>query len=163
MTTIIAGTGHRPEKLLGYNMFGHMNLKTFAFNFLKEMEDIEIISGMSAGWDLALANAAYNLSIPFTAAVPFDGQDECWFDFERDIYQKLLMDAKKVVIVSPGPYAMWKYHARNEWMVNNCDELLALWNGTKGGGTAATIRYATNKRPITNVWDEFLVFKKTLQ
>ena len=30
---------------------------------------------------------------------------------------------------------------RNEWMVNNCDVLIAVWDGTSGG-TANCVKYA---------------------
>ena len=44
---------------------------------------------------------------------------------------------------------------RNEAMVNDCDLLLALWNGTSGG-TANCIRYANSvKREIRNLWSDY--------
>jgi uncharacterized phage-like protein YoqJ len=40
-----------------------------------------------------------------------------------------------------GDYAPWKMMLRNKYMVNNCDVLLALWNGTPGG-TQKCVAYA---------------------
>lgn len=37
----------------------------------------EIITGMARGWDLAVAEAADAIGIPFLAALPFPGQDQC--------------------------------------------------------------------------------------
>jgi len=44
---------------------------------------------------------------------------------------------------------------RNIWMVDNCDLVLALWDGSDGG-TGNCIKYA-NKigKPIVNLWDKY--------
>ena len=39
------------------------------------------------------------------------------------------------------PYAVWKMQKRNEWMVDNCDAVIAVWDGAPGG-TANTVDYA---------------------
>ena len=44
---------------------------------------------------------------------------------------------------------------RNEWMVNNADRVVALWNGTPGG-TTGTVNYAKQQGiPIDNLWDKW--------
>ena len=62
---IVAGTGHRPNKLGGYNNESFLKLVNIAEDALKQMEVTEVISGMALGWDMALAQAAINLNIPF--------------------------------------------------------------------------------------------------
>ena len=82
---IIAGTGHRPDKLGGYGLSQHTRLRAFAKSELKRSNPNRVISGMAAGWDLALADAAFILDIPFTAAVPFEGHDAMWNYDYRDL------------------------------------------------------------------------------
>lgn len=59
-------------------------------------------------------------------------------------YAYWLTKAEEIVYVSIGKYAAWKMQKRNEWMVNNCDILLAIWDGTNGG-TKNCIDYAISK------------------
>jgi len=34
---------------------------------------------------------------------------------------------------------------RNKWIIDNSDELLAVWNGERKGGTFSAINYAEKK------------------
>jgi len=47
-------------------------------------------------------------------------------------------------------YSIDKMQKRNEWMVDNCDLLIAVWNEDKSGGTYNCIQYAksVNKEVI---------------
>jgi uncharacterized phage-like protein YoqJ len=45
---------------------------------------------------------------------------------------------------------------RNNWMIDQSDWLLALWSGKKGG-TANAVMYAWSRRkPVKNIWPEFV-------
>ena len=153
---IIAGTGHRPNKLGGYSDVAFDALCEIIHDWLDENPRVEkIISGMALGWDMALADTAVVRGIPLVAAVPFVGQERMWPDKSKRIYQELLSGASEVVVVSEGEYAPWKMQIRNKWMVDNCDTVLATWNGTDGG-TANCVRYAqAANKPIVNLWDKF--------
>lgn len=152
---ILAATGHRPDKLGGYSMEIAGGLMMLAVKHIDILKPTEIISGMALGWDMAVAEAAVFLNIPFVAAVPFTGQAAKWPPESRAIYTALIAKAKSVKIVSPGGFAAWKMQARNKWMVDNADHMLALYNN-KGGGTANCIREARRQeKPITNVWVEW--------
>jgi uncharacterized phage-like protein YoqJ len=150
---VVAGTGHRPDKLGGYSLAAHMDLVATARGWLEQHPVRGVISGMALGWDQALALAAADLGIPFMAAVPCDEQDRMWPAGSRRDYQRLLARAAKVLVVSPGPYAAWKMQTRNVWMVDRADIILAMWNGTSGG-TANCIEYAKSRgKTITNLWN----------
>lgn len=152
---IIAGTGHRPDKLGGYDPEVLKKLVNFADAWVKEHRPDKIISGMALGWDQALAAAAAKEKIPLIAAIPFEGQDRFWPKAQRQAYNFYIDLAEKVVIVCEGGFGRWKFQRRNEWMVDNCDQVLALWNGSSGG-TANCIGYAKRrKKPIINLWDEY--------
>lgn len=54
---IVAGTGHRPNKLGGYGDDVFERLVALARTYLWHMEPWHVISGMALGWDQALAQA----------------------------------------------------------------------------------------------------------
>lgn len=152
---IVAGTGHRPDKLGGYGKSVKARLEVLAIDWITLHKPTQIISGMALGWDQALAEAALELNIPLIAAVPFEGQEMAWPRESQERYRELLAGAKEVKIVSKDGYAAWKMQRRNEWMVDRCELLLALWDGSSGG-TANCIRYARQQvTPIYNLWDKY--------
>lgn len=143
---IVAFTGHRPNKLGGfklpnpiYNYVCQQIEKT-----LLELKPEKVISGMALGVDQWAANVAIKLGIPFLAAVPFEGQERAWPEASQKVFHKLLDKAAEVVIVSEGGYAAFKMQVRNAWMVDHCDKLIAVWDGTPGG-TGNCVNYATSK------------------
>jgi uncharacterized phage-like protein YoqJ len=94
------------------------------------------------------------------AAVPFDGQERNWPCRVQQIYRQIIRQAAEVVIVSPGGFSGRAMQARNEWMVDRCDYLAALWDGSSGG-TANCIAYAnTIGRPGWNLWPYWLQLKE---
>lgn len=150
---IFAATGHRPNKLGGYSPAAMLKLTEFAFQYLTLIDQPDkIVSGMAIGWDQAVAHAAVLCGVPFIAAVPFAGQELTWPTLAQEQYRRLLDRADEVVIVTPGSYSPAKMHARNEWMVDHADKVIALWNGTEGG-TASCVAYAEGvRRPVENLW-----------
>jgi uncharacterized phage-like protein YoqJ len=154
---IVAGTGHRPMKLGGYGEDVLARLVGLAEKYLKGERPSEVVSGMAIGWDTALALAALSLSVPLVAAVAFEGQESRWPVEGQRRYERVLASAARVVVVTGGGHADWKFQARNEWMVDHCDRLAALWDGS-AGGTANCVSYARRHRPgvaIDNLWDEW--------
>lgn len=153
---VLAVTGHRPVKLGGYSDEVLDNLGTFAYQEVKKIAPDYVITGMAMGWDLAIAQACVDLDIPYSAAVPCDGQDALWPVQVRQHYQMLLKKATSVNNINPGPYAPWKMLKRNESMIDSCTHVLALWDRAPAGGTYHCITYANNKhRNVINVWDEW--------
>jgi uncharacterized phage-like protein YoqJ len=152
---IIAGTGHRPDKLGGYNIETQMRVLRLATRYLSEAKPDVVLSGMAQGWDTALAQASINLGIPFDAYVPFEGQETVWPQGARLYYKELLKHARNVFIVSPGGFTNTAMTKRNQAMVRNCSKLIALWDGSPGG-TGNCIAYATfvGKR-YYNLWDSY--------
>lgn len=154
---IIAGTGHRPDKLGGYDPHTIRKVLTFAEAVLRHYQPSTVITGMAQGWDMALAQASINLNIPFHAYVPFIGQEQVWPSATRLYYKALLQHAQHVIICSPGGYSKQAMQIRNQRMIDECELLLALWNGSSGG-TGNAITYATfTGKPYTNLWSQFLL------
>lgn len=158
MKLIHAATGHRPDKINGGYSDATFNcLVKTARTYLQTADVKEMITGMALGWDQAVAQACVDLDIPYIAAVPFAGQDSLWPRDSRARYDRLIAWASNVEIVTER-YEMPVARAlqvRNEWMVDRCQIVLALWNGTFGG-THNCIKYAKkHHRPIVNLWEEF--------
>lgn len=152
MGVVAAGTGHRPDKLGGYSEAVTARLVDLARAALLHYRPEKVISGMALGWDTALALAALELGIPLIAAIPFEGQEKAWPAVSQARYRDILSRATEIVIVSAGRYSGWKMQVRNEWMVDRCDILLALWDGSEGG-TRNCLRYAERKgTQVSNLW-----------
>lgn len=144
-------TGHRPEKLGGYDKARHSRLHRFACWYLEQHRPDRFISGMALGWDQACAQACISLGIPFEAAVPFRGQESKWPAFSQGVYLGLLSNADSITYVDQcySPAAMQR---RNEYMVRHSDGVVALWDGSSGG-TGNCIRFAREQEtPIVNLW-----------
>lgn len=145
---ILAGSGHRPDKLpdkltgYDYNNPVYKYIKTELYKIIDELKPTKIISGMALGFDTILAQAAIDLKIPFIAAIPFVGQEKIWPQSSKDTYNKLLNLAAEKVIVCEGGYAAWKMQKRNEFMINNATTVVACYNGDLSGGTFNCIEYA---------------------
>jgi len=121
-------------------------------NILISLKPKKAISGMALGLDTIAAEICIELKIPFIAAVPFLGQEVLWSKEDKEKYRDLLDQAEDVVIVSPGAYSAWKLHKRNEYIVDNSDQMLVYYDGRSGGGTKSFINYCTKKnKPIEYV------------
>jgi uncharacterized phage-like protein YoqJ len=151
MTIRWCATGHRPDKLGGYDSYSHARVQDFAAWYLRQHRPEVFVSGMAQGWDQACAQACIDLGIPWEAAVPFPGQESKWPQAAQEKYRALLARADRVVEVSPrySPAAMQE---RNEYMVRASDGVIALWDGSSGG-TGNCIRFAKHRDiPIVNLW-----------
>lgn len=152
---VLAATGHRPNKIGGYSMDNLMRLVYIAEKALEDLKPHEIICGGALGWDTAVAIATIRRNIPLTIAVPFEGQDKIWPQESKDRYQKILDKANEVVLVNEGEFAGWKMQKRNEWMVDNADEILAFFIEGSEGGTRNCIEYALGQRKnIHNYYED---------
>lgn len=154
---IISATGHRPNKLGGYSPVAFHKLCELARAYLIEQQPEGVISGMALGWDMAWAAAALELAVPVYAAVPFLGQESQWPDVSQRQYLRILERCASVTYVCEPGYAAWKMQKRNEWMVERCHRVAALWDGSPGG-TGNCVQFARSyPRPIDNLWDRFNV------
>lgn len=142
---IIAFTGHRPDKLGGWdNDTVQIEIMRRIEAALAVLKPDKCISGMALGVDQWAALVCIKMKIPFIAAVPFVGQESIWPDKSKELYKKILEKAEQVEIVSEGGYSVGKLQVRNQWMVDNCDMLVAVFDGSKGG-THNCVKYAEKK------------------
>jgi len=157
---VLSGTGHRPEKLGGYEREALESLIEVAKNYLGRLKPEVVITGMALGWDTALAAAAYQLRIPYVAAIPFPKQASRWPRESQERHAALLKRAAMVVCVGSDVLADADIKAvmqwRNEFMVDHCHILLACFDGS-GGGTANCVKDAAEqKKTIVNTYRKWM-------
>jgi len=150
---VLGVTGHRPGRTGGYNDITYSKLSHLATNVLSSFQPTHVITGMALGWDLAIAEAALERGIPYTAMVPFIGQPSKWTPNCNTVYYRLLNQATNVEIVSKdyGPKVMQR---RNIRIIESSEVICALYNGTPFGGTAHCVKSALAANvPVINCWN----------
>jgi uncharacterized phage-like protein YoqJ len=157
--------GHRPPQLGGYEQnptmgFVKRSLRDAIGRAIKRRVET-FISGGALGVDQWAAeivldirrreiNESYHResSIKLVIAQPFPSQSAKWPQDARRQYDKILQKADRIIAVNDDPYAAQKIQKRNEWMVDNSDAVIAVWNGT-AGWVSDTVDYAMEKgKPV---------------
>jgi uncharacterized phage-like protein YoqJ len=171
--TTICFTGHRPDKLGGYDWSTEKNkrimekLKDIILEVLNTTceNDFTFICGGALGIDQMAFDICKNIkystlnvnkmSIKLVLAMPFEKQASKWI---ADSIKKLnhqRQEADEVVLVDTvneykfdkvilGEYHPAKMQLRNQYMVDKSDIVIAVWNGSKGG-TGNCVNYAKKK------------------
>jgi uncharacterized phage-like protein YoqJ len=145
-------TGHRPNKLYGYDPKSEGNQKLLWKLRDVIIEHIEVhnidtfITGMALGIDMWAARIVLKLKetyphIKLIAAVPCKNQHNKWNEQSKKEWQILINKCDSVHYVSNEEYTAWCMNKRNEWMVHNSNYVIAVWDGTKGG-TGNCVNYA---------------------
>jgi len=151
-------TGHRPNKLLGYDK--NNPVRKYIFNIMSEVlsilknkhKKIIAISGMAQGTDQDFCLVCLSLDIPYLSYVPFKGQENMWPEQSKKEYKELLNKSCEVKIISEGKYSPKKMQIRNESMSNDCDIAIAVWDGKDHGGTFNCVRYLkSTEKPIIHI------------
>jgi len=157
-------TGHRPKRLgLNYTERDRRLLVRFAIQTIgiycmprRGGFKLSILCGMALGWDQACAEAARDLRIPYIAAIPFDGQELAWPATAQRRYRELLRDASLIVTVGSRGNTSQAFKARNIYMIDRADTIIALYDGVPRGGTFHAVMYAkTQGKRVINVWEDY--------
>lgn len=169
----ISFTGHRPNKLGGYDWNSPKNkcVRNILYNKIIDTmitsneTDFMFITGGALGIDQFAFDVINNIkaeinpnkcTIQNIIAVPFKDQPNAWFN-KNDIsrYNEQLKQADRVIYVDTldeykrsntpeGKYNAQKLQIRNAYMVDNCDILIAVWDGSNSG-TGNCVYYAKHK------------------
>lgn len=161
---IICITGHRPNGLpreYGYNLNNEAwsKLKEYikvtieeCYKYATPNEELTLVTGMALGVDTAFWEAGAKLrksnkNIKIEAAIPFIGQEKKWKEESQKQYKQMLSESDKVTTVSEGGFATYKMMARNRYMVNKSDIVIAVIC-KKTGGTAQCVKYAKEHNKV---------------
>lgn len=149
-------TGHRPQKLrYGENSIQCDELESKLEELIIELIEKEgvthFISGVALGVDTYAANIVLNLKaqylhITLECAIPCETQEVKWNERDRDIYYDLLAKCDKETLLQQN-YTSNCMQKRNEYMVDNSDYVIAVWNG-KPSGTGNTVKYARKNKKV---------------
>ena len=147
-----AFTGHRPAKYPW--KYDEADSRCLALKsalmeqirLLAEAGVTQFLSGMAEAADTWSALSVLSLreknpTIKLHCILPCREQADKWAASSRDLYRSILERADSIVYVSRD------YHKncmleRNRFLVEHAFTLLAVYNGERRSGTAATLRYA---------------------
>lgn len=145
----LAITGHRPNKLWGYDLNDthYIKLKKIIQVILLQEKPEECITGMALGVDTIFAQAVLELkengfNTKLICAIPCLNHSCKWNYNSRQEYNRILSLADEVVMVTEKEYSPELMQIRNEYMVDRADKVLAVWNGSHGG-TGNCVAYAS--------------------
>lgn len=152
----VAFTGHRtihPDHLT--------SIKEFLSSLLSQFYDLgfrDFFCGMAIGFDLLASETLVELKKSYPemrliAVIPFKDQEKFFSPQDKDRYKKVLETADQCICLSEHYYRNG-YRDRNQYMIDNCDNVIAYFDGqTSKSGTAQTIRmaYHSNK-PVINIY-----------
>lgn len=154
-------TGHRPEKLGGYDYNSPKNkeikkrLEEACKNLIQSEGVDTFIVGGALGIDQMAFDVVYSLKetydLKIVVAIPFKNQASKWPISSVNYYNSQLSKADSLVYVDTleryaikgytiGDYYPAKMQKRNEYMVDNSDFIIAYFDGSKGG-TANCLKY----------------------
>lgn len=147
-----AFTGHRPHKFpWKYNEADSrcVALKaalTERITRLTEAGITDFYSGGANGMDcwaslIVLELRKRNPALRLHMLLPHEGQADKWSDSAQERYHLILKQADSIEYVSHEYYDGCMLD-RNRRLVEAAGTLLAVYNGERRGGTAATVRYA---------------------
>jgi uncharacterized phage-like protein YoqJ len=151
-------TGHRP-KALGLGAFEPKHpLWQEAYRFVQLSIErhgaTRLVSGGALGFDMIAGKAAIESDIALELALPFPGYDKTWSDGDKRRLRWLTDRASSWHFVCPPGYDPKKYQTRNEYIVDNSDYLLALFNG-RPSGTKNCLEYAKRAGKGWQVMDPY--------
>lgn len=169
-------TGHRPQKLYGYNMDSveYIELRSFLkkaiANLIENHNAHTFIFGGALGIDQIAFSICEELkekypTIKLVLAKPFEHQSIKWKPVDQRQLRQQERVADEVVLVDAladtkyycklngvGNYHPVKMQKRNEYMVDKSNIILSIWNGSQGG-TKNCIDYAlsANSKYVFNI------------
>ena len=147
-----AFTGHRPHKLpWRYNEVDSrcIALKTALTEQITALVEVGITNFFSGGADgvdcwaslIVLELRQKNPALKLHLILPHERQADRWSNSTQERYRWILEQADSVEYVSQEYYEGCMLD-RNHRLVEVAGLLLAVYNGERRGGTAATVRYA---------------------
>ena len=147
-----AFAGHRPQKLpwrFDETAPGCVALKeTLAAQVAMLIENgyTEFLSGMAPGVDMWAAQIVLSLrvtnpSLRLHCILPCTGQSARWSAASREQYRAILEQADSIIFVNRANKKDCMLE-RDRFLVSYASLVLAVYNGERRGGTAATVRYA---------------------
>ncbi|WOL31374.1 hypothetical protein [Microcoleus phage My-WqHQDG] len=154
---VLAGTGHRPNRLGGYNRTTRGKLKVLANKVVETLLPRYGYCGGALGWDTAWGIALMEAKVPYCMALPCPSMGSKWYETDKNTLAFLVTNAHRVHYLSDH-YFKGAFILRDRYMVDNAEGLVSLLDPSAiGSGTYQTCQYAeTLNLPIIQLWHEFI-------
>lgn len=168
---VVSFTGHRPDKISGWNKAPERVEQQLRQALAEEVErlarggGVTFMSGMAPGIDLWAADEVLRLraegvvdgSTRLVLAIPYPNFERSFEQCFRALYESIVARADEVVYVSQG-YHHGCYARRNDFLADGADLVVAYYEGTEGG-TRYTIRRAQKGgKEVLNLHQRTMVF-----
>lgn len=160
LETTASFTGHRPDKLNGYNPSDNkellFHLKDIIEYHINTYSVDTFITGMALGIDQWAGRIVLKLKqtyphIKLVAAIPCANHSSKWNKESQQEWMNITDKCDYIHYVSMEDYTHWCMQKRNEWMVDNSKYVIACHDGSKGG-TYNCKQYAIKKdKHITTI------------
>ena len=120
-----------------------------------------VVTSLAEGGDQLFVEVALELGTPVEIVVPCEGYESAFeTELGREAYAALLNAAAGVTVLDFPEPSEGAFLAAGQFVVNNCDLLVALWNGKPAAGTGGTgdiVAFARSLgRPIVHVHPDLL-------
>ncbi|WP_345035122.1 hypothetical protein [Streptomyces sannanensis] len=120
---------------------------------------LEALSSLAAGADQLFADIALECGAELTVVIPSGDYERGFADAgELAQYRRLKERATQEVRMGFEHSTDEAYYAAGAYIADNCDRLLAVWDGRPArgrGGTGDIVNYALDAgKPVTVIWCE---------
>jgi hypothetical protein len=146
----IGFTGHQEREGIDWSQ-----VETAIRNQLVALGNIqEAFCSLAAGSDQLFVEEALQLGIHVIAVIPLDHYERFFHGLALKNYQRLLKLCERRSLNAVGDPHLAFFDA-GKFIVDNCDVLLAVWDGEPAegfGGTADIVAYAQRaRRPVVHI------------
>ena len=130
----IAITGHRSQRIKGQEKRIEKWIEEQIRIISQFYGRVILIDGVAQGVDQIAALVALKMGV----------QVSCYFPYRKKLYgvQEYIAENAAEVRFIRDKFQIGCYIERDRRMVDDCDLLLAVWDGKKNGGTWQTYKYA---------------------
>jgi hypothetical protein len=126
--------------------FVSVSSRTLLTDAVSTSREVVAVSALAEGADTLFAEAALLMQVPLEIVRPFARYAEDFVTAPgRSRYQELAESARDEATLEFAVRSVDAYQAAMRWVVENCDLLVAAWDGAQSGGrggTAQAVRYA---------------------
>lgn len=133
----VAITGHRSQRIKGQEKRIEKWIEEQIRIISQFYGRVILIDGVTQGVDQIAALVALKMGV----------QVSCYFPYRKKLYgvQEYIAENAAEVRFIRDRFQIGCYIERDRRMVDDCDLLLAVWDGKKNGGTWQTYKYAFDK------------------
>lgn len=117
------------------------------------------LCGMELGFDLLAAEVVLELKksypdIKLYAIIPFTGQEDEYDSEEKVRYRRINEATDGRQVIWSKDYSVLSYLKRNDFMIENCSEIIAYSNNNKTGAYYTVHKARKNNMDVLNFYDE---------